>query len=85
MQKALSERFTHWKSILAMPSLVGIVSSIYTILGAEFFGSSKLDFLGASLLGCDRRPNCQQLSFTSELPLARLASQRIARKSMRNW
>jgi hypothetical protein len=34
MRGVISERFTHWKSILAMSRLGAIVSGIYTILGA---------------------------------------------------
>jgi hypothetical protein len=42
MQKETSERLAHWRSILAMPKLVGIVTGGYTLLGAVTWARDEL-------------------------------------------
>jgi hypothetical protein len=42
MQKAVSERLAHWRSILAMPKLVGILTGAYTLLGAATWARDEL-------------------------------------------
>jgi hypothetical protein len=42
MQKTISERLAHWRSILAMPKLVGIVTGGYTLLGAVTWARDEL-------------------------------------------
>lgn len=42
MQKAISERLSHWKSLLAVPKLVKFVGSLYAVLGAATWMRDEL-------------------------------------------
>jgi hypothetical protein len=42
MQKAVSERLSHWKSLLAVPKLAKLVGSLYAMLGAATWMRDEL-------------------------------------------